>query len=123
MIGHWGAVSGRDHSVGKSDLGGPPLEVVREGGDHSPCGVGEEPTGRECANRLVFEVTNRELHDGVLTVLGLDLLERVGAVGQERVVAAVGQSSACAPTRQVRQTIRRWDSSIVCAICAFPPTG
>ena len=40
--------------------------------------------------RLVFEVADRELHDGVLAVLGFDELERVGAVGQEREVAPVG---------------------------------
>ena len=42
---------------------------------------------REC---LVFEVTDRELHDGVLAVLCLDELDRVGAVGEEREMAPVG---------------------------------
>jgi hypothetical protein len=36
---------------------------------------------------LVFEVADRELHDGVLAVLGLDQLERLAAVGDEREVA------------------------------------
>ena len=39
--------------------------------------------------RLVFEIADRELNDGVLTVFGLDQLERVGAVGQEREVTPV----------------------------------
>ena len=39
--------------------------------------------------RLVFEVADRELDDGVLAVLGLDQLERLGAVGDEREVAPV----------------------------------
>ena len=34
-----------------------------------------------------------------------------------------GHSSACAPIRRVRRTISRWRLSIVCAICASPPSG
>ena len=41
--------------------------------------------------RLVFEVTDGELDDGVLAVLALDDLERLGAVGDEREVAPVGK--------------------------------
>jgi hypothetical protein len=41
--------------------------------------------------RLVFEVANRQLDDGVLAVLGLDHVERVDAVGEEREVAPVGR--------------------------------
>jgi hypothetical protein len=40
--------------------------------------------------RLVFEIADGELDDGVLAVLGLDDLEEVGAVGDEREVAPVG---------------------------------
>ena len=43
--------------------------VVRERGDHGPGGVGQEVAGREVRQRLVFEVADRELHDGMLTVL------------------------------------------------------
>ena len=60
---------GRDDRVGQPDQGGPPEEVVREGGDHCPGGVGEELARGEVRERLVFEVTDREFHDGVLAVL------------------------------------------------------
>jgi hypothetical protein len=67
-----------------------PQEVVRQGGDHCPGGVGCELAGGEVRECLVFEVTDREFHDCVLAVLRFDELERVGAVGQEREVAPVG---------------------------------
>ena len=56
---------------------------------------------REC---LVFEVTDRELDDGVLAVLCLDLFERVGAVGQERMMAQWAELGLRA-SRRVRRTI------------------
>jgi hypothetical protein len=96
---------------------------LRERGDHGPGGVGEELARGEGCECLVFEVADREFHNGVLAVLCFDLLERVGAVGQQRVMAPSGHSSACAPTRRVRRTISRWRPSIVCAICASPPSG
>src|SRR5436190_22664340 len=49
-----------------------------------------ELAGGEMRERLVFEVADRQLDDGVLAVLGLDYLQRVGAVGEEREVAPVG---------------------------------
>ena len=59
--------------------------------------------------RLVFEVGDDLLDDGVVAVLGLDDRDLVGAVGDEREVPPVGNSSAWAPTRRVRLTIsRRW---------------
>jgi hypothetical protein len=39
--------------------------------------------------RLVFEVADRELHDGVLAVLSLHDLQRLGAVGDEREIPPV----------------------------------
>jgi hypothetical protein len=60
---------GGDDRVGQADQGGPPQEVVRQGGDHCPGGVGEELAGGEVRQCLVFEVTDREFHDGVLAVL------------------------------------------------------
>ena len=41
--------------------------------------------GGEVRERLVFEIADAQLDDGVLAVFGLDELERVGAVGEERV--------------------------------------
>ena len=56
--------------------------------------------------RLVFEVADRELHDGVLAVLCLD----DPAMGSVRLVMngkylQSGHSSACEPTSWVRRTI------------------
>ena len=39
---------------------------------------------------LVFELADRELNNGVLTMLCLDELELIGAVGQECVMTPVG---------------------------------
>ena len=47
--------------------------------------------GGEVRERLVFEVADGELDDGVLAVLGLDERESLGAVGDEREVPPVGQ--------------------------------
>ena len=80
--------------------------------------------GGEVRERLVFEVADRELDDGVLAVLGLDERERLGAVGDEREVPPVGQqlglrlracgcagrSAAAAP-------------SVVSAICGLAVVG
>jgi hypothetical protein len=63
---------------------------VRERGGHCPGRVGEEFAGREVRQGLVFEVADRELHDRVLAMLCFDDLDRVGPVGQERLVAPVG---------------------------------
>ena len=81
---------GRDDCVGQPDQGRPAQQVVRERRDHGPGGVCDEVAGREMRQCLVFEVTDREFHNGVLAVLCFHLLDRVGAVGQERVMAPVG---------------------------------
>ena len=98
---------GADAVVGQADHAGPPPEVVREGGDHGPGAVGGELAGGEVRERLVFEIADRELDDGVLAMLGLDQQQRLGAVGREREVLPVGNSSACWPTRRVRRAISR----------------
>jgi hypothetical protein len=66
---------------------------VRDIGDHGPGGVGEELARQEVRRRLVFEVTDRELRNGVLAVLGLDGLDRAAAVGAETRSAQLGHSS------------------------------
>jgi hypothetical protein len=66
--------------VGQADLAGPPSEVVRERGDHGPGAVRRELAGGEVRERLVFEIADRELDDGVLAML---------VVRGERVVAPV----------------------------------
>ena len=79
-----------DGGLGQPDLCGPSEQVVRERGDHRPGRVGKELAGREVRQGLVFEVADRELHDRVLAMLRFDDLDRVGPVGQKRVVAPVG---------------------------------
>jgi hypothetical protein len=68
--------------------------------------------------RLVFEIADAEFDDGVLAVLGLDRLEWLGAVGDERVVLPAGQQLARASSVRTRRTIRRSEPSVVSAICA-----
>ena len=63
---------GADGLVGEAEQGGPAQQVVRERGDHGPGAVGVELAGGEVRERLVFEVADRVLDDGVLAVLGLD---------------------------------------------------
>jgi hypothetical protein len=62
---------GADGGAGQADQGGPAQRVVGQAGDHGPGGVGVELAGGEVRERLVFEVADRELDDGVLAVLGL----------------------------------------------------
>src|SRR4051812_31299376 len=53
-----------------------------------------EVAGGEVGEGLVFEVTDDELDDGVLAVLGFDDRERFGSVGREREVLPAGQQFA-----------------------------
>ena len=74
--------------------------------------------------RLVFEVADRELDDGVLAMLGLDDADRVGAVGQEREVPPVGKqlglrADQAGATHDQTLAAR----TVVSAICASPPAG
>ncbi len=45
--------------------------------------------------RPVFEVADDELGDGVLAMLGVDVVQRLRAVGDQRVVAPEANSSVC----------------------------
>jgi len=65
--------SGADRGLWESDHAGSAQQVVGEAGDHGPGGVGVEAAGGEVRERLVFEVADRELDDGVLAVLGPDV--------------------------------------------------
>jgi hypothetical protein len=62
-----------DRLIGQADEDAPAYEVVRDAANHRPGGVGVEPAGWEVRQRLVFEVANRELDDGVVAVFSLDL--------------------------------------------------
>ena len=58
--------------AGQAEHPGPAQQVVGQRGDHRPGGVGGEVAGGEVRERLVFEVADGELDDGVLAVLGFD---------------------------------------------------
>ena len=81
---------GADGRVGQAEQLGPAQQVVRERGEHGPGAVGVEVAGGEVRQRLVFEVGDDLLDDGVVAVLGLDDRDVVGAVGDEREVPPVG---------------------------------
>ena len=63
---------------------------MRERGEHGPGAVGVELAGGEVRQRLVFEVGDDLLDDGVVAMLGLDERDVLGAVGDEREVPPVG---------------------------------
>src|SRR5688572_1075992 len=75
---------GADGLAGQAEYRGPTQQVVCEAGDHRPGGVGVEVPGREVRERLVFEIADRELDDGVLAMFGLDGAQILGAVGEKR---------------------------------------
>ena len=82
---------GADGAVGEAEQAGPAQQVVGEAGDHRPGGVGVELTRREVLERLILQVADAELDDGVLAVLGLDQRDLLVAVGRERVVLPDGE--------------------------------
>ena len=73
--------------------------------------------------RLVLEVADRELHDGVLAVLGLDRRERLGAVGDEREVAPVRPQLGLRADQAGATDDQPLSASVVSAICASPSSG
>jgi len=79
-----------DGAVGKTDQLRPSEKVVRERAEHGPGTVGVEIAGGEVRERLVFEVGDDLLDDGVIAVLGLHDLKRLRAVGDEAEVPPVG---------------------------------
>ena len=64
-------------------------QVVRERAEHGPRGVGVVVAGGKVRQRLVFEIGDDLLDDGVIAVLGLDHGELVGAVGDQAEVPPV----------------------------------
>lgn len=73
-------------------MGDPAGNVVREGADEQPGGVGEEAAGGSVVESgALLEVADRELDLRVAAVVALYLRERLCAVGDEGVVAPVGE--------------------------------
>src|SRR5215216_8047870 len=54
-----------DGLAGQADQAAPAQQVVRQAADHRPGAVRVEPARREVRERLVFEVADGELDDGV----------------------------------------------------------
>jgi hypothetical protein len=81
---------GADRGVRQAELLCPSQQVVRERGDHGPRTVGVELAGGEVHKRLVLELGDHLLNDGVVTMLGLDHRESVSAVGDQAEVPPVG---------------------------------
>ena len=68
----------------EAEAGEPADEVVRERADEQPGGVGEEVAGgRVVESGALLEVADRELDLHVAAVIGLDLGERLCAVGDD----------------------------------------
>ena len=109
--------------VGQADQAGPPSEVVREGGDHGPGAVGGELSGGEMAQGLVFEITDREFDDGVLSMLGFDEQQRLGAVGREREVLPVGEQVGLLADEACAARDQPPTMELGLAICASPSWG
>jgi len=63
--------------------------------------------GREVRERLVGEVGDDLVDDSVIAVLGLDEVELVGAVGEDRKVPPVGPQLGLRTEQAVRRTISR----------------
>jgi hypothetical protein len=93
--------------AGEPDHAGPAQQVVRDGGDDCPGAVGVELAGGEVRERLVFQVADRELDDGVLAVLSLDDLQGSVRLVMNGKYRQSGHSSACGPMSRVRRTISR----------------
>ena len=82
---------GAGRGVRKADELGPAQQVVGQDREDSPGAVGGVIAGGEVCERLVFEVGDDLLDDGVFAVLGLDDRDRIGAVGEKRVMTPVGE--------------------------------
>ena len=63
---------------------------MRERTEHRPGAVGVELPGWEVHKRLVFQIGDDLFDDGVITMLGLDDHDVLGAVGDEREVTPIG---------------------------------
>src|SRR5580658_6778471 len=83
-------LGGADGLVGQTEQLRPAQQVVGEGGEHGPGAVCVELSRREVRQRLILEVGDHLLDDGVLAVLALDQGDLLFAVGDEREVPPVG---------------------------------
>jgi hypothetical protein len=68
----------------------PAQQVVRQACEHGAGRFGAKVPRREVRKRLVLEVCDHLLDDGVVAVLSLDQRDVVRAVGDVREVAPVG---------------------------------
>ena len=73
--------------------------------------------------RLVFEIADRELNDGMLAMLGLDEQQRLGAIGREREVLPVREQVRLLADQTCATDDQPPPWSLVSAICASPPSG
>ena len=73
--------------------------------------------------RLIFEISDRELDDGVLSVLCLDHRKGVGAVGDEREVAPVGPELGLGADQAGAADDQPPPAAVVSAICASLSSG
>jgi hypothetical protein len=79
--------------------------------------------GGEVRERLVFEVGDDLLDEGVVAVLGSTISTWSVRLVMNAKWRLSGHSSGCAPTRRVRRTISRRPSYSVSAICASASSG
>jgi hypothetical protein len=94
--------------------GGPSSEVVRDGVQDQPCCVPAEALGREVAHaHAVLEVADGQLDFGVPALIGFEVEEVAGPVGDDRVVVEDRNRGswprflACSSVGGVRRTISR----------------
>jgi hypothetical protein len=81
---------GADGCVWETDQLCPSEQVVSKRAEHGPGAVGVELAGGEVHKRLVLEIGDDLLDDGVIAMLGLDQGDVLGAVGEQREVTPVG---------------------------------
>jgi hypothetical protein len=112
-----------DGGGGLSEHARPAEQVVRERCDQRPGGVGVKLSGGEVRERLVFEVADHKLDDGVLALLGLDERDRLAAVGREREVLPVRKQLGLDAERANATDDQPAAAQEVSAICASPLSG
>ena len=93
--------------AGEPEHAGPAQQVVRDAGDHCPGAVRVELAGGEVRQGLVFQVTDRELDDGVLACSASTTSKGSVRLVMNGKYRQSGHSSACGPISRVRRTISR----------------
>ncbi len=74
---------GRPFQLGAGELTDGAAEVVRDGGQGEPGGAGHEVPGRQVRKPGALELGDGLLDNGVAAVVGLQLGERQGPIGDE----------------------------------------